>query len=486
MKVRRPDLAPVCASLDSLCGPFGVYTGDGRPLYESDGYVPDAATPGITIFSNEHGSAVLRGAHPGLSAASGVLRTFLAHLQEKKSLSRHALAKYKELSLISEISEILSTSADLDEVLQSIASRCKTALAASSCSIMTVDDEAGKFYLRVTAESIVNKHVWLSVSEGIAGRVLRSGKPLIVNDMAGHPDFARKEDREPTSLVCMPLRTKDRIIGVINVSNKQGNVFTSEDESLLVAIAAMVAGALEAWRLVEEKIKNEKFAAIGQMAAGIIHDIKNPLATVKGFAGLLADFDFSKDERKQYGGMIVSEVDRLVAMLEDLLAFARGFKSTMSPELTHLDPYLAELVSFLTPDFSARGIVIDADIRTVAPVMLDRERFKRVVFNIAGNAREAMHNGGRLLVLARAVDNAIEIVFADTGPGIPEDILGSLFDPFVTRGKKSGTGLGLAVSRKIVEELGGTIRAVNGGYSGIGDFQGANIIIRLPEAQETT
>jgi signal transduction histidine kinase len=484
MRIRRHDVLQVCDSLRPLCEPFGVYGIDGQPLYETDGFACDSATPRLDLFRDEAGTGavVLRGSHPRLPEAAALLTIFLTQLKEKKALSGHALAKYKELSLIGEISEILSTSAELDDVLLSIAARCKTALRASSCSIMTAEEESGTFFLRVTDGRVVNDRSWMSTSEGIAGRVYRTGKALIVNDMRNHPDQARGGDWELKSLICMPLRTKDRIIGVINVSNRRGDLFTSEDESLMVAISAMVAGAIESWRLVEEKIKNEKFAALGQMAAGIIHDIKNPMATIKGFAGLLADLDFSKEERKQYGGMIVSEVDRLVAMVEDLLAFTRGFRSTMSPEATQLGSYLTEVAAYLEADFAARGIVVEADIRTPCVILLDRERFKRVIFNLTGNAREAMHDGGRLLILARPAEGEAEIVFSDTGPGIPEDILGSLFDPFVTRGKKSGTGLGLAVSKKIVEELGGTIRALNGRYSGVDDFNGANIIIRLPLA----
>ena len=120
--------------------------------------------------------------------------------------------------------------------------------------------------------------------------------------------------------------------------------------------------------------------------------------------------------------------------------------------------------------------VYDGDIN------IDIERFKRVVFNISGNARESMHNGGRFLVLVRPAGPSVEVVFSDDGNGVPEDILDTLFEPFITKGKKSGTGLGLAITKKIVEEHGGTIRAVNGNYSGVEGFNGANFVITVPAA----
>lgn len=486
MKIRRNELRRICDLLLPLCDDFGVYHESGEPLYQTVCRTHDSLAPGIDIYRNGSTAVLLRCSHPQRDEMAAILNIFLTEIGEKRALSMHALAKYKELSLIAEISEILRSSIDLDEILQSVAARCSLALNADRCSVITANDSEKNFFLRVSSDRIMNTPLWLTTTEGIAGRVFRSGKPLIVNDPAEHPDFTRGGIEDVRSLLCIPLKTKDKIVGVINVSNKCGGGFTSEDESLLATISALIAGVIETSRLMDEKIKNEKFAAIGQMAAGIVHDIKNPMSTIKGFAGLLADFDFSQDERRQYGGMIVAEVDRLVAMVEDLLAFTRGFRTRINPEPTPLAEFIAEIAGFLRPDFSARDIAIVTEVRYPGVVSLDREKFKRVMFNIAGNARDAMHDGGSFLLMTRERKGRVEIVLADTGTGVPQEIISSLFEPFVTRGKKSGIGLGLAVSRKIVEEHGGAIEALNGPVSGIEGFGGAHFIIRMPVVEDAT
>ncbi|KJR41431.1 ATP-binding region, ATPase-like domain protein, partial [Candidatus Magnetoovum chiemensis] len=115
-------------------------------------------------------------------------------------------------------------------------------------------------------------------------------------------------------------------------------------------------------------------------------------------------------------------------------------------------------------------------------IQIDAERFKRVIFNISGNAKEIMSlKGGKLLILSRLKEKGVEIVLSDTGSGVPEDIIDTLFEPFVTKGKKTGTGIGLAVTKKIVLEHSGEIFAVNGNYSEVEGFDGANFVITLPK-----
>jgi signal transduction histidine kinase len=167
-------------------------------------------------------------------------------------------------------------------------------------------------------------------------------------------------------------------------------------------------------------------------------------------------------------------------MLEDLLSFTRGFKSKLEIKKISSQDFMDSVVPYIEKDMSARDITVVTKVDFKGDIMLDVERFKRVVFNIAGNTREELHNGGKFLMMVRPSGDKAEIVFSDTGGGIPDDIIDSLFEPFVTKGKKSGTGLGLAVTKRIVEDHGGSIRAINGNYSGVDGFNGANFAIDIP------
>ncbi len=482
--MRRKELRAFCESLQRLIGPFGFWTPEGNPVFVSPGH--QGSAPSLHRSEVKVGGATVgyvTGPDGRVDAGAALLGIFLKEIDEKRALTTHTLHKYREINVLSEISEILGESIEIDEILSAATKRCSEILGAENCSVMLINEGDERLYIKSVSGRTVNEPSWLELSGGIAGRVIETGSPVIANSPRRHPDFAAGE-RELRSMLCVPLRVKDRTVGVLNVSNKSRGEFSSEDEALLVSVSAMIAGAIEASRLLEEKLRNERFATIGQMAAGIVHDIKNPMATIKGFAGLLGDLDFTPDERKEYSSMIISEIDRLVAMVEDLLAFSRGFKTKLSIKETDAGNYLTEITEFIRKDMETRDIRVILRAEYRGPLYIDPEKFKRAIYNISGNAKEAIHEGGLLLILARRLDDAVEMVFSDTGEGIPEEIMETLFEPFVTRGKRSGTGLGLAVTKRIVEEHGGSIIAVNGNYSGVEGFNGANFVIRLPLSRE--
>ncbi len=480
MIIKKKDIKFFCDTLSTIMGHFAFYSLDGRLIYGTSEAKPTYGDNGIHVMVEGDTAGYVSGTSDNLEGVASLMGIHLKNLNEQKMLVAHTLNKYKELSFLSEINNILSSSMDIDEILRLATKRIHDIIKVENCSIMIADTNVNKFHLKAISGRTVNEDIELKVKEGIAGRVIENGASIISNNPPEHPDFVNVGRQKISSLLCVPLKVKDKTLGILNLSNKSDDIFTSEDESLLNSMSVMIAEAIENTHLLEEKIKSEKFTAIGQMAAGIIHDIKNPMTTIKGFAGLLGDLEFTKEERKEYSKMIVGEVDRLVAMVEDLLAFSRGFKSKLMIEKKNMDRFFSEIISFLDKDMSARNIALIKSLGYKDELFIDEERFKRVIFNIAGNAREVMHDGGKFLILTRVVDGRVEMVFSDTGSGIPYDIINTVFEPFVTKGKKSGTGLGLAITKKIVEEHDGNIKAINGNYSGIEGFNGANFVISLP------
>lgn len=482
MVVRKKDVKALCETLLPLVGPFAFTASNGDILYAPAGFNPpkDSAPAQVTVEGEVAGQIA------GLSKAGGavaaIVGLYLKNVRDRKVLTEHTLQKYREMSFLSGINKIMGSSTDVDEILCAATKSVHEIIDVEACSLMVADPKSGRFVLKAISGETVNKPLDIKTNEGIGGKVFESGVPIIANKPSEHPYFGKTGTVKIASLLCLPLKVKDATIGVMTLRNKADGVFTSENEALMSSICIAIAEVIENTRLIEEKIQDEKFTAIGQMAAGIIHDIKNPMTTIKGFAGLLGDLDFTKEERKEYSKMITTEVDRLVSMVEDLLSFSRGFKSTLAVEKIRAEEFLSLVVPLIENDMRARKIDVLKSVSYSGHINVDIERFKRVVFNISGNARESMHNGGRFLVLVRQAGTAVEVVFSDSGNGIPEDILDTLFEPFITKGKKSGTGLGLAITKKIVEEHGGTIRAVNGNYSGVDGFTGANFVITVPAA----
>jgi signal transduction histidine kinase len=140
-----------------------------------------------------------------------------------------------------------------------------------------------------------------------------------------------------------------------------------------------------------------------------------------------------------------------------------------------LDAFVQEVVDFLKEDFRERHITIHTQLEYRGVVSLDKGKMRRVLVNIAGNARDALNGQpGTFTIISRRQDDQVVLELIDDGPGIPPEILPNLFQPFVTHGKAHGTGLGLAISKKIVEDHGGTIAVMTGLP------KGAGFVITLP------
>lgn len=212
----------------------------------------------------------------------------------------------------------------------------------------------------------------------------------------------------------------------------------------------------ESLHLRKELLARDKLAAIGDMAAGIVHDLKNPVGLIKGSVELADDDSLGRDERREMLQIIDQEADRMLLLVQDLLDFSRGSVSIQKSSVSTAD-YLKRVESAILPAFRAKGVSISLSDRAGGTVFLDPERFLRAIVNIGGNAAEALSDGGTFELSVARQNGSVLFTLRDNGPGIPEEIRESLFEPFVTHGKSHGTGLGMAIAKSMVEAHGGTI-----------------------------
>jgi signal transduction histidine kinase len=191
---------------------------------------------------------------------------------------------------------------------------------------------------------------------------------------------------------------------------------------------------------------------VGQMARSIIHDIKNPLTIIRAQAELL-EGDERLTRRCQ---SILRNADHITNMANDLLDFSRG---AVSLKLQQIAPkaWLDDVLGLLKPMTEGRNITLNSEVLTTDLLQIDPDRMTRAVYNLAGNAVQAMQGEGTLTVGIARDQQGFEITITDNGPGIPEEIRDRLFDPFVTSSKKNGTGLGTSIAKKIIEDHGGQI-----------------------------
>ena len=211
--------------------------------------------------------------------------------------------------------------------------------------------------------------------------------------------------------------------------------------------------------------RESRLAAIGQMTSAVVHDLRNPLTLVKGYADLAHALAVRGGDAATIAGeleRVRSESDRLRRMIEEILDFARGGSPHLDLQTLPAAGFLNEVLQPLAADLRERGIEAELDLRLDGALQatLDRDRIQRVLENQVINAREALACWGlqrRVSIRVRAEGESLTVRVADSGPGIPEEAAGQLFEPFAT-GKKQGTGLGLVTVRNLVKAHGGDVR----------------------------
>jgi signal transduction histidine kinase len=217
-------------------------------------------------------------------------------------------------------------------------------------------------------------------------------------------------------------------------------------------------------RTLREVEHSSKLASIGRLAAGVAHEINNPLAIIGEKAGLMKDLMSLDKERARQDKLvalvdsILSSVERCGAITKRLLGFARHLEVTIEP--VDLAVIIRDVLAFLTREASYRSITVSADLPDDLPhFRSDRGKLQQIFLNLVNNAFAAMSDGGTLEISARVAPEAIVVKVQDDGCGIPEADLERIFEPFFsTRREKGGTGLGLSITYGLVQELGGTIQ----------------------------
>jgi signal transduction histidine kinase len=232
-------------------------------------------------------------------------------------------------------------------------------------------------------------------------------------------------------------------------------------------LEARIAAHLRA-REIERQLheRESRLAAIGQMTSSVVHDLRNPLTLVKGYADLAHALAVRGGDATVIARdleTVRSESDRLRRMIEEILDFARGGSPRLAVETVPARRFLGEILQPLAADLRERGIevAIDLDLDDSLQAALDRDRIQRVLENLFTNARDALAIWGlakRVVVRATVEGGWLAVRVADSGPGIPAEGAEHLFEPFATTGKTQGTGLGLATVRNLVKAHGGDVR----------------------------
>ena len=260
----------------------------------------------------------------------------------------------------------------------------------------------------------------------------------------------------------------EKLSGYLRISNRK-----------LISLKKNLESKVEE-RTKELKEKTSRIELVGRMTSMIVHDLKNPISSIIGFAELADDNDIGRYTRSEYLKTIEIEAYRLSDMSHDILDFVKGeFK--IKKEMILIRNFIDEIIKFIQPDLKQYNILVNTDCNYNGIAYLDSERMRRVFLNIFSNSVDALisqeKDNPTFSIGTYEENNILTLKLSDNGPGIPEQIKDKLFQPFATYGKYNGTGLGMAQVKGIIE-------AHNGNVSYTSNTEGTTFYLKIPISRE--
>jgi two-component system, NtrC family, sensor histidine kinase HydH len=262
--------------------------------------------------------------------------------------------------------------------------------------------------------------------------------------------------------LCIPLFFENKLIGLFNLGNKLSqDMYTDEDIDLLTTLANQLAIAIENATLHEEMLKAQKqllqadkLSALGRLAAGMAHEIKNPLAAIKGMTQAIDKNANDQEFLDDFKRVVPKEIDRLDGLVDGMIQLGRPPRLVFAP--VKINALIEDNLKLFEHRCQNHQIAIVKALGQIPEINADPQQLTQVITNLVLNAIQAMPNGGKLSISTRAATDAVILEIADTGRGIPEDKLKDIFEPFFTT-REEGLGLGLAITYQIIKGHNGEI-----------------------------
>lgn len=244
----------------------------------------------------------------------------------------------------------------------------------------------------------------------------------------------------------------DPVMGEEKVYLKTAFPLYSADNDRIAGAALILQDVTEITRLRNEVDRMERLSLVGQMAASITHEIRNPMAVIRGFVQLLKER--SPADQQHYFHIVMDELDRTNNIISDFLSLAQN--RALSMEMGSLNVTIHKIAPLLEADANMRGQTLQLDLQEIPEIMMNEKEIKQLLLNLARNGMEAMEDKGVLHISTRHEQDSIVLSIRDEGTGIPQDKIKHLFEPFFTT-KQRGTGLGLSLCLSIAERHRGRI-----------------------------
>lgn len=392
-----------------------------------------------------------------------------------------ALRKANErLMALYELNEIIRTSTTIHEMLERAMDLVFECLPADRGVIMTVDAPGGTLQPQTVRFRNPQTSGELAISKTIVDKALREQVAILSRDASIDSRFRGSESiiaHDIRSTMCVPMVSKQNVHGIIFLDCKESvHSFTEDDLAFLASLANDLAISIENANLLQESIKNERLAAVGQTIAGLAHNIKNILQLARGGIELLdaAVANKSFDDIATFWPIVKRGIERMQQLTQEMLDYSRQSK----PELVEasVNEVALDTVRLFEKDAVESHVDIELQLgENIPPRRIDPNGLCKSLMNLLTNAVDAFEGtGGKIVISTSCENDVVYLRVTDNGKGIPPDKMSRIFQPFFTTKGSKGTGLGLSMTKKYIEDMGGKIEV----QSQVG--QGTTFTIILP------
>lgn len=397
--------------------------------------------------------------------------------------------------ILSKVIELTDSEDALEKRLKGVAKLLTGSFAFDQCAIYLFDQDKKILNLAVTAGDKRSAgggcQEAYKENEGFPGLAVKKGRPVFASRSKPAKGLWQKVIDKGTNgfttIVCYPIKD-DWFYGVLYLKNKREKTLSPKQKKLFSIIALQLATAIKNYQCIvnltdvntrmnamqARLVHAEKLLALGEMAATLAHEIRNPLMSIGGFAKRLHQQNSLDPSHVVYVERIVKEVERLEKLMDGIVRFSS--KSGYELLSEDINKIMEEVIQFFEDDFRRNRIDVIKNLFLDMPMIeVDRQQIKLAFNNLMANAIQAMGGGGTLKLKTRHEGEWIVAEVSDTGGGIAPEIMGNIFNPFYTT-KETGTGLGLAITHSIITNHKGIIEVNNN--MGVG----VTFTIKLPTA----
>jgi two-component system NtrC family sensor kinase len=376
---------------------------------------------------------------------------------------------------------LTSSILDLDLLLNNILDEVFATIQAERAFVLLINPGSGQLEVKASRwQAKCGLDQCVSISQHIIAHVLEQRESVLLADAMADSTFGLAQSvviHKIRSAMCSPLRGRSGIVGIIHVDTSTvSREFGEEDLLLLDAIGAVAGIAVENAQLHRDTVRNERLAAMGQAIAGLSHCIKNILAAMEVSSSLmergLESQDF--DNISRVWQVFRRSSQRIGYLVLNMLAYSKDRQPELQP--CSINDMCREVADLCREQIEAKQVKFRVDLEAQLPVVrVDHQGLHRCLLNLLTNAIDAVEEGrGKVSLVTRVEDGSILVSVEDNGIGVPAEVRDQIFEVFYSTKGNRGTGLGLAVTKKIVEEHGGSITV----DSALG--QGSRFTIRLP------